>query len=191
MATAVQTSRSIEWSPVIAGTVLACAITILMMQASHALGLSFNFLSSSDTITSGKVLTVGLWTLWTQLLASVTGGYIAGRMLSGWDGKHESELRDGAHGLLTWALSTLAITIAIGAAAAIAALAAQTGADVKTTISDDMAKRITIISGFSLFAISLVSATVAWYAATVGGDHRDRKVDVSGRTSFRRGARKK
>lgn len=186
MTTVSQRLHYIEWSPIIAGTIVACAVSILLLQASHALGLSFNYLESAKVITPGKVLTIGLWTLWIQLLASVTGGYLAGRMSNNWDGKHESELRDGAHGLLTWALSTVLTAIAIGISATVATFAVQNGADVATTITPDMAKRITIVSGFSLFAISLVSAVVAWYAATVGGDHRDRRVDVSKRLTFRR-----
>lgn len=188
MATLPLPSRTIEWSPVIAGSILACAVSLVLMQFGHALGLSFTNLRSIAVITPQSVMVFGLWALWVQISASITGGYLAGRMLSPWDGSHESELRDGAHGLLVWALSTLLTALAIGAATFAASFAAAHGAGPESTISAVMAKKITIISGFSLAAISLVSGAIAWIMATIGGDHRDQKVGVSHHVTFRRAA---
>lgn len=191
MKTLVYSTRTIEWSPIIAGTIVACATSFVLLQFGQALGLSFTNLHTREVITPVTVLVFGLWALWVQISASVTGAYLAGRMLSPWESTQESELRDGAHGLLVWALSTVLIAIAMGAAAGFAALADHHGVDVKSTVSEVMAKRITIISGFSLAAISLVSAVVAWFAASIAGDHRDRRVDVVRYTTFRRVALKK
>ena len=69
---------------------------------------------------------------------------------------------------------------------ALSVLAVHHGVEPKTTISDVMAKRITVIGGFSLAATSLVSAVCGWIAAVHAGDHRDRKVDVRSQTTFRR-----
>lgn len=180
-------TRSIEWSPVIGGTLLACALSLVLVQFGQALGLSFTNLNSDEVVTGNSLLAFGLWLLWVQLSASVVGGYFVGRALVVGDNTPEGELRDGAHGLLVWALSSVLTAIAVGAVAAFAALAAQgVDQDTQVALSDAMAKRITIISGFSVAASSLVSAVAAWIMATIGGDHRDRKIDLSRHIRSRR-----
>ena len=61
--------------------------------------------------TSGKTaaLAIGSWTLWVVISSYLAGGYIAGRMRHRtYDStQHESEIRNGAHGLTSWALATL------------------------------------------------------------------------------------
>src|SRR5690606_3842306 len=51
----------------------------------------------------------GLWLLWVQVSASIAGGYLAGRMRRrhGDATEYESDIRDGSHGLVVWALATL------------------------------------------------------------------------------------
>lgn len=179
-------THMIEWSPVIAGTIAAGAVTLVLVPFGQALGLSFTNLSTLEVVTTESILAFGLWLLWTQLSASIVGGYIAGRMVGRWNASHESEMRDGAHGLLVWALGTVVTAIAVGAAGALAALAAANGVEEPvTTVNDVMAKKIGIISGFSLAAVSLVSAVTAYIMATIGGDHRDKKTDVTKAISFR------
>jgi hypothetical protein len=178
----------IEWSPIIAGSIFACAITFVLTQFGNALGLSITH-PYNDTYTAWKVITIGLWVLWMQLMSSMAGGYMAGRMRSSWEGSpHESEMRDGVHGLLVWATSSLMVAIAITLAAFVAALAAAHGvtAENHPEISETMARRYGIIFGFGLAATSIVSAVAAWWMGTVGGDHRDKNVDVSRFISFRR-----
>jgi hypothetical protein len=176
---------TVEWSPIIAGTLLACAVSAILTHFGNGLGLSFTNLKSDDLVTAHSVFALGLWLLWTQISASLMGGYLAGRMLSPWGAGHESELRDGAHGLIVWALSTVLTALVVGAAAAVAALAVNHGID-HPELSHETAKKLGIVSGFALLASSLVSAVIAWYMATLGGDHRDRKVDARGHYSFRR-----
>ncbi len=186
---AIQLNRSIEWSPVIAGTILACAVSLVLVQFGQALGLSFTNLDSDELVTSGSLLAFGLWVLWVQISASITGGYLAGRMIANGDNTQEGELRDGAHGLLVWGLSSLLVAIAVGVAGLIAAMAAHgVDSDTSMALSDEMAKKVTIISGFALGASSLVSAVAAWVMATIGGDHRDRTIDLSRHIRFRRKA---
>ena len=180
-------TQMIEWSPVIAGTIAAGAVSLVLIPFGQALGLSFTNLQSLEVVTPQSVLAFGLWLLWTQLSASIVGGYIAGRTTGYWSATHEGELRDGAHGLLVWALGTVITAAAVGAAAALSTVAAAHGVEEPvTTVSHVAAKQITVIAGFSLAAISIVSAVAAWIMATIGGDHRDRKVDVSAITTFRR-----
>lgn len=186
MALTLYPAKPIEWSPIIAGSILSCAASILLIQFGQALGLSFTDLYARETITPESFLVFGIWTLWIQVSATILGAYLAGRLTTPWADDHEGELRDGAHGLLVWALSTVLTAIAIGVVGALSVLAVHHGVEPKTTISDVMAKRITVIGGFSLAATSLVSAVSGWIAAVHAGDHRDRKVDVRKQTTFRR-----
>lgn len=180
-------SRSIEWSPVIGGTLVACAVTLVLVPFGHALGLSFTNLNTDQVVTPHSLMAFGLWMLWTQLSSSIAGGYFAGRMIVNGDNTQAGELRDGAHGLLVWALSSLITALAIGAAAALAAMAANAGADVtEPAISEALAKKVAIISSFSLAASSIVSAVAAWFIAAIGGDHRDAKIDMSKHMRLRR-----
>ena len=116
----------IEWGVVIAGAVVACALSFVLLQFGAAVGLAqIDFNATPDAnVTPGGVLGTGIWLLWVQLLASLTGAYLAGRMRTPLIGtsEHERDMRDGVHGLLVWATSTLAVVVAASAAAAFAGL---------------------------------------------------------------------
>lgn len=184
----------VEWSAVLAGATLACAVSLVLLQFGNALGLSIARFQHDDSITSAKLLTVGLWLLWVQLMASMSGGYLAGRMRAPWAqaSEHESEMRDGAHGLLVWATSTLVAVSAATLVAFLGVIAAQYSADnTEIQVSADMLRRTGVITGFGLVASSLVSAVAAWAMGVLGGDHRDSNADASRQVSFRRAAAKK
>lgn len=188
------TTSYMEWSAVIAGAVLACAITLVLVQFGGGIGLSAMDVARYEGDNRiWRVIMVGLWLLWTQLMSSMAGGYLAGRMRAPMENaaSHESEIRDGAHGLMVWAASTVAVAIALGLMSALAALAAQAGVDAPASpaaaaVPADFARRSGIIFGFVAAASSLVSAVAAWWMGTVGGAHRDATPDVSRHISFRR-----
>ncbi len=181
----------IEWGTVLAGTVVALAISTVLIQFGAAVGLTqvTNELSADQNITPGGVLGVGIWVLWVQLLSSLAGGYLAGRMRLPMDGDvtaHESDMRDGVHGLLVWATSTLVIVTAGSIFASIAALADNPVEDIKQVADvQRMHEHATIIFAFFAAATSLVSGVVAWAAATQGGNHRDSRADHTRYFSFR------
>lgn len=180
----------VEWSAILAGTVLAAAISVVLLQFGTAIGVADTqaLLGDAD-ISAGKLVGAGLFILFIQLLASLCGGYLAGRMrapIAGATG-HEREIRDGMHGLLVWATGTVAVVLAVSAAATLTALVGEP--TVETERAQDIINReenIAIILAFSAAATSLVSAVASWFAATKGGDHRDRLVDHSRHFSFRR-----
>lgn len=181
-----------DWCAIVAGTVLAIAISLVLLHFGSAVGLADNFDASADTITSVKVLTIGIWLLWVQLLASLVGGYVTGRLRTAVSvSDHEREMRDGMHGLLVWASSTVLVAIGAAAVAAFSAISAgMTGNAGEAEASlTEAAMRISensaIIFAFGAGATSLISAAVAWWAATCGGDHRDRNTDLSVYFSFR------
>jgi hypothetical protein len=75
------------------------------------------------------VLLSGLWLLLVALGSFALGGYIAGRVRSSWKtSEDEVEFRDGAHGLLVWALA-----IVIGAVLTWATATALSSASAGTT----------------------------------------------------------
>ncbi len=180
----------IEWGTIVAGAMLACAVTTVLLQFGAVVGLSYIDLGASAdaNVTPGMVLGTGIWVLWVQIMASLAGGYLAGRMRMPIVGasEHESDMRDGVHGLLVWATATIAVVVAASAASGIAALADNPADDIARTADvAAMEERATVIFAFFAAATSLVSAVVSWAAATAGGNHRDTAADHTHYFSFR------
>jgi hypothetical protein len=180
----------IEWATIVAGTVLALAITAVLIQFGAVVGLTqIDFDVNTDAnINPGMVLATGIWFLWVQLLSSLAGGYLAGRMRAPIASatEHERDMRDGVHGLLVWATSTILVVLAVSAASAVAALADNPVEDVvRTADVAAMQEKATIIFAFFAASTSLVSGVVSWWAATAGGDHRDTGIDHTRYFTFR------
>lgn len=180
----------IQWSPIIAGAVLACAISSVLMQFGAVAGLTqiTNELSVDQNITPGKVLGVGIWILWVQIFASLGGGYLAGRMRTPLldASEHERDMRDGMHGLLVWALATLMVIVAAFMVASVAAITDNPADDiVRAADVAAIEEKATVIFAFAAAATSLVSAVISWWAATAGGDHRDTGTDYARYFTFR------
>lgn len=182
----------VEWGAIIAGAVLALAISLVLLQFGSAVGVAnLDALRTDVEITAPRMLTAGVFVLVIQVLASICGGYLTGRLRAPILGasEHEREVRDGMHGLLVWATGTIAVVIAVSIASALAALAAdQTAITPETQEVTDRERVVAIILAFAAGATSLASAVASWIAATKGGDHRDRAVDYSRYVTFRRTA---
>ena len=101
----------VEWSAIFAGAIVASAIIVLMTAFGSAIGLSLvsPYKGHSAIL---FYIALALWFVWITVSSFVAGGYIAGRMRRPIDGAtvHESQVRDGVHGLVVWALA-----VAIGA----------------------------------------------------------------------------
>jgi hypothetical protein len=109
----------LHWNPVLAGAIVAAALSFVLLSFGSAIGLAVASPSSSWRDTSSALaLLGGLWLLLTALASFGLGGYLAGRLRTPWSvaAPHEVEFRDGLHGLLVWALA-----IMIGAALAFTA----------------------------------------------------------------------
>ncbi|MBP7721823.1 MAG: hypothetical protein KA155_04735 [Alphaproteobacteria bacterium] len=175
---------------ILAGTTVALAISIIFVHFGSVIGLSMTTEAEWNPETvAGQVITICLWMLWIQLLASLIGGYITGRMRVSDPGAtpHEREMRDGIHGLAVWAFGTVLVAIAAGFAAAITALVPEAQEEAERTAEIlRMNDSAAVIMAFSVAAISLVSAVASWFAATKGGDHRDEGTDLSRIVSFRK-----
>jgi hypothetical protein len=110
---------AVSWGAVIAGAVGAAALSLILFVLGTGLGLSAVSPWTGDGV-SGTTVGVGtiVWVTVVQLLASVLGGYLAGRLRSRWISVHSNEVffRDTAHGFLAWAVSTLLMATLLSSA---------------------------------------------------------------------------
>ena len=277
----------VDWPAILAGTLLATAISFVLLTFGSAVGLSLTSAYEGRGMTLfWFAIAAALWVLWVQISSFMAGGYLAGRMRRrhGDATEYESDIRDGSHGLIVWALGVLlgaliavsgvsgavstatqAVATAGGAAAGVAGdavsklnptdllidrflrpgpnanapasgqtaapaigdtrdevgrillslgdgelddadrqyltstVAARAGIDEATAkqrvdelvaeakrieaearAAADTARRITMIVAFVTAASLLVSGAAAYYAATLGGNHRDKQSVVAG-----------
>jgi len=109
----------VSWGAVIAGGVVACAVTLFLLAFGVGVGLSTISPWSNEGVsaTTFKV-GAGLYLVAMAMLSSAVGGYVTGRLRATWATVHEHEIyfRDTAHGLLTWALATAVGFALLGAA---------------------------------------------------------------------------
>ncbi|HUQ34947.1 MAG TPA: hypothetical protein VM144_01070 [Aestuariivirga sp.] len=106
----------VDWGAIFAGVFISLAISSVFLAFGSAIGLSVtSFHPSASAPVIGVVIAAGLWLLWVQISSFIGGAYVAGRMRRriGDATAHEVEMRDGAHGLILWA-----VNIVIGAALA-------------------------------------------------------------------------
>lgn len=113
-------SSGVSWAAVIGGAFVAASLALILLSLGTGLGFASvspwsNFGASASTV--GK--TAIAWLIFTQIIASAMGGYLAGRLRTKWANVHTDEVyfRDTAHGFLVWAVS-LIITASLLATAA-------------------------------------------------------------------------
>jgi hypothetical protein len=113
------TEGAVSWGAVFAGAVGAAALSLVLFLLGTGLGLAVVSPWASEGI-SGTTATVStiVWITVVQLLASVLGGYLAGRLRTRWVTVHTDEVffRDTAHGFLAWAVATLLMATLLSSA---------------------------------------------------------------------------
>jgi len=109
----------VSWAAVIAGAAAAAALSYALL----ILGMGLGFASTSPWTYSGAAAgTIGIaaivWLTLTQIAASGLGGYLAGRLRSGWRTVHGDEVffRDTAHGFLAWCVASLLVAAFLASA---------------------------------------------------------------------------
>ncbi len=123
----------VDWGAILAGTVIATSITIVLSGFGSAIGLSMTSPFAGQGLSGMAIgIAAGLWVIWVAVSSMVAGSYVTGRMRrrAGDATSSEVSVRDGAHGLVVWALSAL-----IGAVIAVMSITgvAKTGAEVART----------------------------------------------------------
>ena len=110
---------AVSWGAVIAGAVGAAALSLVLFLLGTGLGLAVvsPWVSEGISGTTAGVSTIA-WVTAVQLLASLLGGYLAGRLRTRWVTVHTDEVffRDTAHGFLAWAVATLLMATLLSSA---------------------------------------------------------------------------
>jgi hypothetical protein len=100
----------VDWAAVVAGAVLASAISLIMTTFGSGIGLSLTSPFRGEGVSSRVfAIAIAIWVVWVAVSSFVAGGYLTGRMRRRFHDatEHESDIRDGAHGLIVWALGVL------------------------------------------------------------------------------------
>ena len=170
------TTPVVSWAAVFAGATSALALSILLttLAAGFGMTLAFGGLASRGSL-GGFTSILGAWMIVGQVLCGALGGYLAGRLRHRWSDAHADEVhfRDTAHGLLAWALSTVAgvvlAALVVGPYAerlSGVAGAASTGGGATLPPLDP---NVMAQSSFFIAVGLLLSAFVACVAAALGG----------------------
>jgi len=114
----------VEWGAVLAGAVLAAALSFVLLTFGTAIGLSATSPWPNSGVSTKVLAGVAVfWVMAQQIATFMAGGYVAGRLRSRWTdaNQDEAEFRDGLHGGLVWAVG-----VVIGAALLMASAGAAT-----------------------------------------------------------------
>lgn len=112
----------VDWGAVIAGALLAAALSFVLLTFGTAIGLSATSPWPNAGLSAKIIASLAVfWALAQQIGSFLAGGYVAGRLRARRQeiSSEESDFRDGLHGALVWALG-----IVLGAALAVAAAGA-------------------------------------------------------------------
>ena len=132
-------SSWVDWSAVIAGAVLAAALSFVLLTFGTAIGLSATSPWPGSGLSMRIIASLAVfWVLAQQIGAFLAGGYVAGRLRSRpADARtDEVEFRDGLHGGLVWAIGmVIGAALALAAAGTIARTSFETGAKVAASVA--------------------------------------------------------
>jgi hypothetical protein len=163
----------VSWGAIFAGAAVGVATSLLLGAVGAGLGFSLGYpgLASHESL-AGFTPEVGAYSILAQVLSGAFGGYVTGRLRHVWLDVHydEAHFRDTAHGLVAWAVMTVAAVWL--AAAVLAPYAAALAGPVVDNAPPADPKRAADIAAQSSFFIAvgmLLSAFVAAVAARLGG----------------------
>ena len=163
-----------SWGAIFAGAVVAVATSLILLTLGA--GLGFAALSpwpGQGVAGSTFTITGAIWLIVTQWLSAAMGGYITGRLRHRWLATHTHEVffRDTAHGLVTWAVATIAVAaVAAGSLSSIAGGATRSAGGAAIASAGNATAAETAI--FTALAM-LIGAFIASVAAVIGGHLRD------------------
>lgn len=101
---------TLQWSPIVAGAFVACAVSLIMITFGTTVGLGVS--STAPTWRDASValwLLSGIYLVLQALISFGCGGYLAGRCRIPYDAgtPDDAEKRDGLHGVASWALAVI------------------------------------------------------------------------------------
>jgi hypothetical protein len=102
---------NVDWAAILAGAAVATAGGLILLGFGAALGLSLTSPYDGEGLSPvAFAIAAGLYLLWVQVLSFFSGGYVAARLKARTPGvtEHETDVRDGLHGVLVWAVGVIA-----------------------------------------------------------------------------------
>lgn len=104
------TGWTLQWTTIVAGALVACAVAFIMITFATTIGLGVS--STSPTWRDASValwVLSGIYLILQALISFGCGGYLAGRCRVPYGGSigDEAETRDGLHGVASWALAVV------------------------------------------------------------------------------------
>jgi hypothetical protein len=101
----------VSWSAVIAGALTAIAVSFIVISLGSGIGMELVSPYSYSSSPSASTMTVigAVWLVFAQAVGFATGGYVAGRIRRSPAALHTDEVkfRDGANGLVVWAIGVV------------------------------------------------------------------------------------
>ncbi len=129
-------SSGVSWGAVIGGAFVMAALYLILLALGAGFGLSVVSPWPGSSVSASTVGTVGLiWIIVTEVISSSMGGYLTGRLRTGWHPLHTDEVhfRDTANGFLAWAVALVVTVAVLGSAATSMAGAARENSNGDTT----------------------------------------------------------
>ncbi|MCA0246659.1 MAG: hypothetical protein LCH93_08575 [Proteobacteria bacterium] len=122
-----------SWPAIVAGGVVAAALTLMLLALGAGLGFSVvsPWSGPPDISTAAAATVGGVYMAVTAVMSSAVGGYITGRLRTGWAQAplDEVHFRDTAHGVVCWAFATVMGAALLASAATIVSGGAASRAD--------------------------------------------------------------
>jgi hypothetical protein len=105
------TWSGVSWSAVVAGALTAIAVSFIVISLGSGIGMELVSPYSYSSSASASTMTVigAVWLVFAQAVGFATGGYVAGRIRRSPAPLHTDEVkfRDGANGLVVWAIGVV------------------------------------------------------------------------------------
>ena len=101
---------AVSWAAIIAGAVVASALSLALLMLGAGIGLvSVSPWSTNNVSVTTFGILAAAWFIAVQLFSSGVGGYLAGRLRTRWVSVHTDEVyfRDTAHGLIVWGVGAI------------------------------------------------------------------------------------
>jgi hypothetical protein len=114
-------TSAVSWGAIIAGAVVASALSLALLMLGAGIGLgSVSPWSNNNVSVATFGILAAAWFIAVQLFASGVGGYLAGRLRTRWVSVHTDEVyfRDTAHGLIVWGVGAIVTAWLLGSGAA-------------------------------------------------------------------------
>jgi len=162
---------AVSWDAVLAGAAASVALLFVLVSLAAGLGLKMAPRWPTGLTAADFTPLVGAVFVACQVVASMLGGYLAGRLRTKWLHVHDHEVhfRDTAHGLLAWATSVVALLLLGALTASPPVSPPDTLAPAEVMRAGQIAAQISLFLGIG----ALTSAFAASVAAAIGGLRRD------------------